>query len=239
MDSLIRINQNTYKEKVKKIKYLHPLIYYSIYILIFSIVFSFGVISTNKFIGIITVGGILYFFKVIYLFYYVKDSAPFSEKVSKWSNDNMRKHVRRVIPDDYFKCPAECKKIERYSNSSNKSSRINSSNDYTRRRLVEINRYNYERKRKTINLIVIFMVLFLIMIVPYGFVLSGAISKTIFLIFFIFTMLSYLFYVMYVLNIYNFRDFLSQRIEEVETSRQFMNRRIAEYIDENCDCSDV
>lgn len=103
----------------------------------------------------------------------------------------------------------------------------------TKRRLININRFYYEQKRKKINLIIIFFVICITMIVPYTLYFSNILNKSTFLFILVFIMLFYLFYVMYELDIYDIKSVYKQEIEKIVDTTE---KRFAEFINENCDC---
>ena len=94
--------------------------------------------------------------------------------------------------------------------------------EQTRERISQINRDDYLIKQQAVKLITILIFFLIFMIVPYTFVLSGALSKPVFLTFFISIMFGYLFYVMYQLDIYDFKTIVNQPLRDIESSREYL-----------------
>ena len=109
IDSIVTQNDKDYRQKQNTLAYLYPFVWYALYILIFSLTFLMKIISRPSYVKIIVSGGLLYMIRVVYLLYQYKQRQGFSKKMVSWGNDNLRENIRHIIPDDYFKCPADCK----------------------------------------------------------------------------------------------------------------------------------
>lgn len=106
--------------------------------------------------------------------------------------------------------------------------------DRTKRRITEINQEVAENKQAVIWSLFGFLLVTVFMLVPYGFLLSGMINNSSFMTIFVFVMLTYMFYIIYKLDIYHIRTTIEQTVTEIGIDE--WRKRIAEYLDENCDC---
>jgi hypothetical protein len=108
--SLININEKSFESKNKKIIYLIPLMYYMGIMFIGTFLYVMGIISKKIYTYLIIFGGVLYFIRVIHILYTEQNEPSLAKKTVRWTEDNVSKRLRKIIPDKYFQCPKDCRR---------------------------------------------------------------------------------------------------------------------------------
>lgn len=112
-NKIINLNQIEFESKLKTINYLVPMLYLAFYYLVLTIVYVMRLVKWYNLRLLIGFGFILYVIMVANLLYGYRKKSNISKNIDYLSDDTARQFVRDIIPKDFFKCPAHCKKKHR------------------------------------------------------------------------------------------------------------------------------
>lgn len=108
MDRVIEINENDYDKKVRTSAYVYNFFLFCLYTLVFTLVRAFRLISGSTYSYIVGGGFVIYLLKTMMDIYYNRREQQFRDKLYGQSQDELRRRIRQIIPEDLFRCPADC-----------------------------------------------------------------------------------------------------------------------------------